>query len=157
MKVSDGGVAFVARHEGIVLRAYDDFAPAKELKPGDAVKGTLTIGVGHTGPDVHIGQTITEAEAMALLRADLGTAEAAVNRLVTVPLTQNQFDALVSLVFNIGEGNFSKSTLLRRLNAGEREAAAGQFGRWNKSKGVELAGLTKRRAAERELFLKAGG
>lgn len=94
---------------------------------------------------------------MALLRADLGTAEAAVNRLVTVPLTQNQFDALVSLVFNIGEGNFSKSTLLRRLNAGEREAAAGQFGRWNKSKGVELAGLTKRRAAERELFLKAGG
>lgn len=154
MKTSEAGLAFISAHEGTVLRAYDDFRPGYLLKPGDAVKGTLTIGVGHTGPDVFIGQTITQAQALELLKKDLAGAEADVERFVTAKVTQNQFDALVSFVFNVGGTNFRKSTLLRRLNSGDVAGAAQQFMVWNKSKGQVLPGLTKRRAAEADLFLK---
>jgi len=100
--------------------------------------------------------TVTPEEAEALLIEDLKTSEEAVERLVKVDLTQNQFDALVSFVFNLGQGNFSKSTLLRKLNRGEYEGAAEEFVRWNKAR-VEgelkpLAGLTRRRTAEAALF-----
>lgn len=148
------GLKLVKEFEGLRLVAYDDLAPNKVLKPGDAIKGTLTIGHGHTGPDVFIGQAITEEEAERLLRADLDTAENAVAELVEVPLNENQFSALVSFVYNVGSGNFLKSTLLKRLNRGEIDRAAEEFARWNKSKGQVLVGLTRRRAAEKALFLK---
>lgn len=113
-----------------------------------------TIGYGHT-KDVKKGDSISEAEAESLLYEDLQWAEAAVNRLVTVGINQNQFDALVSFVFNIGESQFKNSTLLRKLNAGDYEGAANEFPRWNKQKGKVLRGLVRRRASEMELFLSA--
>ena len=155
MKTSDAGVALICAHEGFVGRAYDDFRPKHELKAGDTVRGTLTIGYGHTGSDVSIGQTITEVQGRDILRRDLATAEGDVTGAVKVPLTQNQFDALVSFVFNVGGSNFRKSTLLKKLNARDFAGAAQQFAVWNKSKGQVLAGLSKRRAAEAALFLRA--
>ncbi len=155
MKTSERGVAMICAHEGFVPRAYDDFAPKKILQPGDKVRGTLTIGYGHTGPDVFIGQEITEAQGREILKADLQIAESAVTKNVKVVLKPNEFDALVSFAFNVGGGAFAGSTLLRKLNAGDRIGAADQFVRWNKSKGVELAGLTKRRLAERNMFMGA--
>jgi lysozyme len=92
------------------------------------------------------------AQAAGWLRADAQEAVDAVNRLVTVPLNQSQFDALVDFVFNLGAGAFSTSTLLRLLNGGDYAGAAGQFGRWNKDNGKVVAGLTRRRAAEAKLF-----
>jgi lysozyme len=111
-----------------------------------------TIGVGHTGPDVYQGLTITQAQADALLYQDIQTAEDAVNRLVTVPLTQDQFDALVDFVFNEGQGHFCNSTLLKLLNAGDYAGADEQFSEWNLSGGQVVAALTKRRADEASLF-----
>ncbi len=134
------GLALTEQSEGLHLKAYQDSV------------GVWTIGYGHTGPDVHAGLTITQEQASDLLLQDVGTAVATVNRLVTVPLTQNQFDALVDFVFNLGSGNFAKSTLLRELNAGNTAAAAAQFLVWNRAGGVVLPGLTRRRQAEAELF-----
>ena len=140
LSYSEKGLALTEQFEGLRLEAYQDSV------------GVWTIGYGHTGPDVHAGLTITQEQASALLLQDAGTAVAAVNRLVTVPLTQNQFDALVDFVFNLGSGNFAKSTLLRELNAGNTAAAAAQFLVWNRAGGVVLPGLTRRRQAEAELF-----
>jgi lysozyme len=93
-------------------------------------------------------------QALELLRADAATAVTAVNRLVTVPLNQTQFDALVSFVFNLGEGSFSRSTLLTRINEGaDSEQIRAEFLRWNRAGGRELRGLTRRRAAEADLFI----
>ncbi len=115
-----------------------------------------TIGYGHTaaaGPPVPAaGMTITAGEADAILARDLSRFEAAVARLVTVPLSQGEFDALVSFAFNVGEGALGRSTLLKKLNAGDRAGAAAEFGRWNKAGGRVLAGLTRRRAEERAMF-----
>lgn len=147
------GFALIKEFEGCRLTAYDDLQPSRVLKKGDKLKGALTIGHGHTGPDVSIGQTITAGEAERLLKADLGTAEGGVERAVTVKINDNEFAALVSLAFNIGLANFRKSTLLQKLNAEDREGAAQEFARWNKAGGKVLAGLTRRRAAERGLFL----
>jgi len=117
--------------------------------------GHWTIGWGTT-KGVYRGQIITKEEADALFLADLEMFENAVNRLVKVDLTQNQFDALVSFVYNLGEGAFAKSTLLKRLNSGQFEEVPEQLMRWNKArvKGVlqPLRGLTRRRAAEAALF-----
>lgn len=103
------------------------------------------------------GQVITEAEATSLLIKDAARFERAVNAL-GLKLTQNQFDALVSLAFNIGTGNFNKSTLVKRLKAGDMAGAAAQFAVWNKARvnGVlkVLPGLVRRRAAEAALFVK---
>ena len=128
--------------EGCLLTAYRD--PV----------GVLTIGWGHTGHDVYEGMVITRAQAEELLRQDMIIAEMCVNHDVKVPLTQNQFDALVDLTFNIGGPNFANSTLLRKLNARDYVGAAAEFSRWNQSKGVVLEGLVERRAAEAELFLR---
>lgn len=114
--------------------------------------GVLTIGWGSTGPHVKPGMKITQERGEALLRADLSRFEAAVTRLVTVPISQNQYDALVSFAFNLGEGNLAKSTLLKRVNARDFAGAANEFGKWNRAGGVVLAGLTRRRAAEAALF-----
>lgn len=145
MRVSESGVALLKRFEGLELEAYQDIA------------GVWTIGYGHTGPDVTPGMRITEREAEALLRRDLKSREDAVSRLVTVPLNQNEFDALVSFVYNVGAEAFRRSTALRRLNRGARLAAADAMTWWNKAtvngKKREVLGLTRRRAAEKALFL----
>lgn len=110
-----------------------------------------TIGWGHTR-GVEKGDVITKAHAEELFDQDTAWATSAVNELVKVGLTQHQFDALVSLVFNIGRTNFSKSTLLRRLNASNYEAAAEEFHKWKYQKKKVLRGLVRRRAEESEYF-----
>lgn len=144
MKTSDRGVALIKAHEGLRLQAYQD--PV----------GVWTIGVGHTTaagpPKVERGMKITEAGADAILRQDLAKFEGYVTDAVKVPLNQNEFDALVSWTFNLGPSNLRSSTLLRKLNAGDRAGAADEFLKWDKAGGKKLAGLTKRREAERALF-----
>lgn len=136
----------IKEHEGLGLVAYLD--PV----------GVWTIGYGDTGTDVVKGLTITKEEAEERLRKRLVEFEGYVNRAVKVKLTQNQFDALVSLVYNIGPTNFNDSTLLRKLNAGDYAGAADQFLVWNKGrvdgKLVVISGLVNRRNAERQLFLR---
>jgi lysozyme len=117
--------------------------------------GVLTIGWGHTnhhGRQFKYGDVWTQAECDAEFLKDMARFEAAVKRLVKVPLRQSTFDALVSFSFNVGEGNLGKSTLLKRVNAGKFEEAADEFLRWNKAGGRVLKGLTRRRRSERLLF-----
>lgn len=128
--------------EGLRLTAYLDGG------------GVWTIGYGHTGADVRGGLTIPLSEAERLLTRDLRVAEGHVNDAVKVKLTQNQFDALVSFVYNVGGGAFRSSTLLKLLNAGDYEGAASQLPRWNKDNGKVVNGLTNRRHEERDLFLR---
>jgi lysozyme len=140
LSYSDQGLALTEQFEGLRLTAYQDSV------------GVWTIGYGHTGLDVQPGLTITQEQAGALLLQDVAGAVAAVNRLVTVPLTQNQFDALVDFTFNEGQGNLASSTLLRELNAGNTAGAAAQFLVWVYAGGVKLPGLVTRRQAEADLF-----
>lgn len=139
MRISQHGLDLIKEFEGLRLSAY--ICPA----------GVPTIGYGTTA-GVKVGQTITKERAEEMLRADVAAFERHVLRLVKVPLTQGQFDALVAFVYNVGAGAFEKSTMLRQLNAGLYADAARQFDRWNKAGGKVLAGLTRRRAAERALF-----
>lgn len=132
---------FVATEEGDRLKAYQDQG------------GVWTIGCGHTGPDVYPGLVITHAQEVALLHADLLIAENWILHEVTVPLNAHEFDALTSFCYNIGRGGFAASTVLRRLNAGDREGAANAMLMWNEVDHKENAGLTNRRNAERKLFL----
>ena len=111
-----------------------------------------TAGWGHTGSDVQVGETYAEDQAESWLWSDLTWAEDAVDSSVTVPLTDNQFAALVSIAFNIGATNFDHSTLLRELDSGDYADAASQFLVWDKQRGVTLAGLDRRRQAEQALF-----
>jgi len=150
--INAAGLSLLEESEGCVLYAYDD-ANDNRIEPGDPVVGTLTIGYGHTGPDVHPGQTITQAEAAVLLQADLRCFELAVNNLVTHDVTQNQFAALVDFAYNEGSGALAGSTLLRLLNAGDVDGAANQFANWDEGNGQVLPGLVERRAKERALFL----
>lgn len=143
-RLSAVGLAAIAKREGFEARAYKPVAAER----------FWTIGYGHYGPDVHPGQKISKARALLLLRRDVAAVEATVRRLVRASLTQGEFDALVSLCFNIGAGNFATSTVLRRLNAGDRRAAADAFEMWVKgADGRKLAGLESRRRAERWRFL----
>lgn len=143
MKTSPKGIALIKSAEGLRLKAYPD--------PGT---GGLpwTIGYGSTS-GVTRNMVITETQAEQMLAEDLVRFERIVERLVRVPVTQTQFDALVSFTYNVGEGNFTKSTLLRKLNAGDTAGAAEQFSRWVHAGGKVLPGLVKRRAAERAMFL----
>ena len=143
MKISDAGIALIKSFEGLRLEAYPD--PATGGDP-------WTIGYGHTG-EVTPGMVITEAEAEQLLRQDIVQFEMCVNRLLQVPVTQGQFDALVSFAFNLGCANLRKSTLMRKLNSGDAGGAAAEFAVWNRAAGRIMAGLSRRRAAERDLFL----
>jgi len=144
MKTSPKGIALIKSAEGLRLKTYPD--------PGT---GGLpwTIGYGSTS-GVTRNMVITEAQAEQMLAADLVRFERIVERAVRVPVTQGQFDALVSFTYNVGEGNFTKSTLLRKLNAGDAAGAAEQFTRWVNAGGKVLPGLVKRRVAERALFLE---
>ena len=139
MHTSQKGLDLIKSFEGLRLSAY--------RCPADIP----TIGYGTTA-GVKMGQTITKERAEELLCEDVKRFETQVLRLVKVPLTQGQFDALTSFVYNLGAGNLSNSTLLRLLNAGDYAGAAAQFERWNKAGGKVLAGLVRRRAAERALF-----
>ena len=140
--ISERGAALIQEFEGTRLSAYTD--PGTGGEP-------ITIGTGHTG-GVKLGDTCTEEQALEWLRVDCVKAERAIDLVVSVPLNQNQRDALISLVYNIGAANFSNSTLLRLLNAGDYESVHNQFKRWNKAGGKVLAGLVRRRAAEASLF-----
>lgn len=114
-----------------------------------------TVCVGHTGKDVtkaDVGRVFSEERCAELLRSDAQAAEKAVKRCVTFPVTQNQYDALVSFTFNVGGANLCSSTLVRLHNAGDCRSAAAQFPRWNKAAGRVLPGLTKRRAHERAMY-----
>lgn len=143
MQTNDAGIALIKRFEGLELTAYPD--PATGGDP-------WTIGYGHTR-NAKPGMRIDEEEADVLLRFDLADAEGAVDRLVTVPLNENQFSALVSFTFNLGAGNLESSTLLKRLNDGEYQAATLEFSKWIYGNGKPMAGLMKRREAERQLFV----
>jgi len=140
---SRAGLGLIKTFEGCKLSAY--LCPAK----------VPTIGWGFTtwnGQKVKLGQTITQAEADAVLVREYDAYEAQVRKLVKVPVTANQLGALVSFAFNVGIGALRSSTLLKMLNAGNYAGASGQFARWNRAGGKVLAGLTRRRAAEAAFF-----
>ncbi len=144
LQISDAGLALIEGFEGFVPDWY--FDPV----------GVRTIGFGWTGalPDGLV-PPLTEAEGRRLLRETVGAYEAAVRRLVAVPLAQAQFDALVSFTYNLGASNLSSSTLLRLLNEGRPGEAAAEFDKWVLANGAPLPGLVRRRAAERALFESA--
>lgn len=145
VKTSARGIELIKQFEGLELEAYQDIA------------GIWTIGYGHTGADVEPGMRISEREAEALLRKDLKPRENAVDNLTSVGLNQNEFDALVSFIYNVGIDAYRRSTARRRLNKNNRLGAADALTWWNKATvgGVlrQIAGLTRRRASERALFL----
>lgn len=144
-RTNTAGISLIKSFEGKELKAYKD--PV----------GIWTIGFGHTDaaglPKVTPGLVISESQALEILKTDLRQYESAVARNVKVPLTANQFAALVSFTYNLGEGNLKSSTLLKKLNAGDYTGASKEFGKWNRAGGKILSGLTRRREAERQLFL----
>lgn len=134
-----------------LVKQFEGFEPVAYLCPAQV----WTIGYGHTG-NVRSGDVVSEQEAETLLEFDTQAAANTVSNAVKVDLTENQFSALVSLVFNIGAGAFRDSTLLRVLNEGRYPEVPAQFRRWCKAKGKILPGLLNRRNAEVELWLKEG-
>jgi lysozyme len=147
-QINQAGLDLIKSFEGYARQ----IAGSTDVKAYQDVVGIWTIGYGHTGSDVHSGLRITQAQAEDLLRKDLATAERIVTNAVKVSLSDNEYAALVSFVFNTG--SLPGTTLLRLLNAGDRAGAADQFLRWNKAGGSVVEGLTRRRKAERALFLK---
>ncbi len=138
-RINQAGIQLIKNYEGLHLTPY--LCPAK----------IWTIGYGHSRT-VRAGMKITPEQADQLLDDDLRLAERAVQRLVTVPLNDNQFSALVSFVYNVGIANFENSTLLTLLNRGWYEQVPVQLLRWNRANGEPLGGLTRRRAAEARLW-----
>jgi lysozyme len=140
METSQNGIELIKEFEGRRLVAYQDSV------------GVWTIGYGHT-KDVWEERLIIKSTADRLLAEDLAEFEKYVDNLVEVPLTQNQFDALVAWTFNLGPTNLSESTLLKKLNAGDYGSVPDEMQRWNKAGGKVLEGLVRRRKAEAELFI----
>jgi lysozyme len=134
-------VEFVKRWEGLKL----------EASPDPLVPGVWDVGYGHklAGDE---RPTITREQADEMLRSDLAAVAAGVDEAVTVPLAQNEFDALVSLAYNIGNGALARSTLMRRLNDSDFYSACDEFLRWNRAGGRIVPGLVKRRYAEQAIF-----
>lgn len=149
-QINDTGLHLIEGFEGLFLRAYHGGAD----RPG-----LLTIGYGHTSeagpPTVTAGMTITRQEADDILRADLTRCEAEVERLVKVPLNDDQFGAITSFDFNVGGTQFGNSTLLRKLNAGDYAAVPGALMSWVNSNGRRQDGLVDRRHKEGLLFMSA--
>lgn len=147
MQISLSGLNFIKQQEGFEANVYSDSA------------GLDTIGYGHKLTPLENYQTISDADATRLLAADVADAENGVNNLVNVPLSQGQFDALVSFVYNVGVGAFKRSTMRKLINAGNYQGAIGQFTLWSKAtvKGqkVTIAGLYSRRQREAQLFANA--
>lgn len=145
MRASENGINLIKQFEGCRLTAYQDSV------------GVWTIGYGWTqaidGKPVAKGMVITQQKADDLLKQGVVQYENGVNSLVKVQLNQNQFDALVDFAYNLGVNALKGSTLLRKINAGDYAGAANEFTKWNKAGGKELAGLTRRREAEKSLFL----
>jgi GH24 family phage-related lysozyme (muramidase) len=145
MQISNNGINLIKQFEGCKLTAYQDSV------------GVWTIGYGWTHPvdgkPVASGMTITQQKANSLLTEGVSQYEKGVTNLVNVPVNQNQFDSLVDFAYNLGVNALKGSTLLKKLNAGDYAGAAAEFPKWNKAGGKELAGLTRRREAERSLFL----
>ena len=139
LSLSALGALGIVAHEGMKRGAYVD--PV----------GIATVCAGHTAT-AKLGQVKTEAECAELLKQDVKHAEKAVKRLVKVPLTQPQFEALVSFTFNVGEGSFASSTLLRKINLNDCWGAGKEFSRWVYAGEMKLPGLVTRRASEREHF-----
>lgn len=143
MQTSNNGIALIEQFEGNKLQAYQD------------VKGVWTIGTGTTiypnGQRVKKGDVITQAQSIQYLRNHITGVENSINTLVKVPLNQNQFDALVSLVYNIGTGAFSRSTILQKLNSGDYDI---DFTVWSYSGGKFIQGLKNRRIQEQNLYDK---
>lgn len=142
MNVSQKGIDLIKSFEGLKLEAYPD--PATGGAP-------WTVGYGTTS-GVRKGMVITKAQAESMLADDVQNFSRGVESLIRVSTTQEQFDAMVSLAYNIGLGAFSKSTLLRKHNDKCYTCAANQFPLWNKAAGKVMNGLIRRRAAERELY-----
>jgi lysozyme len=138
--INAAGLALIKSFEGFSSYPYRDSA------------GVWTIGYGHTKEVSTWSSPVTEEEAEDLLRADLADAEADVETQITAPLNDNQFAALVSLVFNVGTAPLTR-TLGTLLNSGDYTGAAGEFLKWDHAGGQVNAGLSRRRVAERELFL----
>lgn len=139
MHISEKGLNLIKQFEGLRLKAYK--CPA----------GVWTIGYGHTS-NVKPDDVITEAQATELLIRDVFDCEGVINRLVTKTLTQGQYDALCSFIFNLGAGAFQRSTLLRKINQGDFAGASREFSRWIYAGGKVLNGLKARRQAEKQLF-----
>jgi|TARA_B110000259_G_C14014287_1_gene400742 lysozyme len=139
MKTSKDGLQLIKDFEGLELNAYKCAA------------GVWTIGYGHI-KGVQEGMSISEARANEMLNEELTEYENYINKGVTVPLSQCQFDAMVSWVYNLGNGNLTSSTLLKVLNSGDYAGVPAQMLRWNKAGGKVLAGLTRRRQAEADMF-----
>ena len=150
MEISGNGIKLIKELEGCRLQAYDDYT-GKPVKAGGTVKGTLTIGVGHTGKDVFKGQIITQEQATELLKNDIKNVEKTINEVVKAPLTQNQYDALCSFVFNIGTGAFRGSTMLKLINQNKFAQAADCFKDWHRGNNVPHL-LDNRRRKEKALF-----
>lgn len=159
MKLSPQGLDFIKGFESFVPYVYDDLVPPVKGKyrewDGGHVKGTLTIGYGHTDAARHPlkitqGLHLTEAEARQILAVDISECEDDVERLVTKPLTQGQYDACVSFTFNCGAGSFKN--IAKRINAGNYSGARAAFDLYVKSKGVTLRGLQRRRDGEQALW-----
>lgn len=142
MALGPNAIALAKQFEGCKLTAY--LCPAEKW----------TVGYGHTGPDVYEKLVITQERADQLLALDMQLAQNTINNLVEPQISQNQFDALCDFVFNCGAGNFKNSTLLKLVNQSNFSDAVLEFAKWNKGGGKVLPGLTKRRAAEAELFSK---
>lgn len=141
-KVNEAGLYIIKKWEGLKTKAY--LCPA----------GVWTIGWGHTGHDVKEGDVISKDYAEELLQKDMGKFCYLVEKICKdIPLTDNQFSALVSFTFNLGPKNLEKSTLLRYLKVKNYKAAAGEFGKWVKAGGQTLPGLISRREEERLLFI----
>ena len=140
LAISVSGLGFITAQEG-----------KRNVGYYDAV-GVPTSCVGHTGPDVRVGEVYSDAVCLDLLQRDTRIAQADVRRLVKVAVTQEQFDALVSFTFNVGGTNLASSTLLKKINAGDCRGATHEFPQWNRARGVVLPGLTKRRAAEAAMW-----
>lgn len=157
MRTSQHGIAVMHYFEACKLKAYPD--------PGSKTGEPWTIGWGHTGPEVKPGLVWTQQQADDAFVEDIRRFERDVLSLVKVPLTQGQFDALVSFAYNVGSDidadtiaeGLGDSTLLRKLNAGDYDGAALEFRKWNKNDGKVMRGLTRRRAAEECLFRGMGG
>jgi lysozyme len=144
MSLGQNGLDLIKNFEGTRLESYQDSV------------GIWTIGTGSiriNGQPVQQGMIITEDQANQLLTEELNHFVEIINHVVQVDLTQNQFDALVSFTYNLGDGNLRKSTLLRKLNAGDYQGAADEFPKWDRAGGQVIAGLLRRRNAERDLFL----
>lgn len=139
MRMSENGRKLTKEFEGLRLEAYQDGG------------GVWTIGYGHT-KNVRQGDVIDLATADAFLQSDLAFAEGVVSQYVHLPLNQNQFDACVDFVFNLGIGNFMRSTLLAKLNHGDFAGASAEFIRWNKDNGMVVEGLNRRCKARTKLF-----